>query len=81
MMRARLIPICRARVLAGSGSLFATMEMKIRLSIPNTISMAAKDTKAAQASGEVKSSIIGNSPACMNKGRLTRCGDKDHANQ
>ena len=51
-------PICRARVAAGSGSFPTMIEMKMMLSMPSTISITERVTKAAQASGLVSSSSI-----------------------
>ncbi|MCY1227726.1 hypothetical protein D9M72_400120 [compost metagenome] len=48
---ARLMPILRAFSRMASGSLLVRIEMKIRLSIPSTISMATRVASAAHAAG------------------------------
>jgi hypothetical protein len=50
-MSARAMPMRRARLRCCSGSLFVRIEMKMRLSIPSTTSIATRVASAAQAAG------------------------------
>ena len=58
MIRASDRPTRRARARCASGSLFDRIEMKTRLSIPSTISMTTKVTRAAQAAGSDKRGVM-----------------------
>src|SRR5690606_32098972 len=79
---APLIPSLRALACWCSGSLFVRMEMKIRLSMPSTISSTTRVANAAQASGfetnakcgaRNSSTAIGfRSPCLQRKGPRTR---------
>ncbi|MCY1246675.1 hypothetical protein D9M72_599370 [compost metagenome] len=58
MISARPMPMRRVRWRCSGGSLFDRIEMKIRLSIPSTISMTTRVTRAAQAAGSVSSGVM-----------------------